>query len=189
MAKSKSKSKAALLFFSAIALYLVARPKGNAITDLEIDDRYSDWSLMRSTQQEYATRDLDQIEQIVVHHSASLTGTAEDFARWHVLERGWPGIGYHYVVEKDGSIIMGNPLTNISYNTQNQNTKSVGIVLSGDFEQEQPTAAQMTSLSNLIAYLRNELPQSLQVYGHRDFAATSCPGDNLYSKLPQFKLA
>ncbi|CAL1548904.1 unnamed protein product, partial [Lymnaea stagnalis] len=128
-------------------------------------------------------------EQIVVHHSASTNQTAEDFAEYHVLTHGWPGIGYHFVVEKDGKIIMGNPLTNISYNTENQNTKTVAICLSGNFEVEQPTAAQMASLGNLIAYLRNELPQSLQVYGHRDFAATSCPGNNLYIQLPQFKLA
>lgn len=188
MAKLKPKCKSRLIFiFSAIALYIIVKPKRTG--ELEIDDRYSDWSLMRSTQEEYATRDLDKIEQIVVHHSASINQTAEDFADYHVLSRGWPGIGYHFVIEKDGLIIMGNPLTNISYNTQNQNTKTIGICLSGNFEQEQPTAAQMDSLSNLIAYLRNELPQSLQVFGHRDFAATSCPGDNLYDKLPQFKLA
>lgn len=185
MAKSKS-SKKAFFVFGAIALYALLKPNKSSLV---IDDRYSDWSLTRSTVDEYATRNLEQIEQIVVHHSASLDGTAEDFAEWHVRDRGWPGIGYHFVIEKNGAIVMGNPLTNISYHTQGQNTKSVGIVLSGNFEIEQPTAAQMASLSNLIAYLRDELPNELQVYGHRDFAATACPGDNLYDKLPQFKLA
>lgn len=185
MEKSKSKKKALFLLGMA-GLYLLLKPNKKS---LFIDDRYSDWSLTRSTIDEYDTRDLNQIEQIVVHHSASLDGTAEDFAEWHVRDHGWPGIGYHFVVEKDGSIIMGNPLTNVSYHTQNQNTKSVGIVLSGNFEVEQPTQAQMTSLSNLIAYLRDELPNELEVYGHRDFAATACPGDNLYNQLNQFKLA
>lgn len=184
MERAKAKK---IFFFSAMALFLItAAKKGGGI---KIEDWYSNWNLIRSTVDEYDTRNLNQIEQIVVHHSASLNQTADDFANYHVLTRGWPGIGYHFVIEKDGTIIQGNPLENISYNTQNQNTKTVAICLSGNFDLEQPTGEQMDSLAKLISHLRGELPQSLEVYGHRDFAATSCPGDNLYNQLYQFKLA
>lgn len=183
MERAKAKK---IFFFSTMALFLITVAKKSS--GLKIEDWYSNWNLMRSTVSEYDTRNLNQIQQIVVHHSASVNQTAEDFAEYHVLTRGWPGIGYHFVIEKDGTIIQGNPLTNISYNTQNQNTKTIGICLSGDFMVEQPTEAQMESLTKLIGHLRGELPQSLEVFGHRDFAATSCPGDNLYNQLYQFKL-
>ena len=158
-------------------------------TPIEIDDRYSDWSLRRSTIDSYGTRSLNQIEQTIVHHSATTNQSAEDYANYHVSHHGWPGIGYHYVIEKDGTIVQGNPLTNVSYHTSGQNTKSIGICLSGNFEIEQPTAAQMHSLQILINYLRQQVPNSMQVYGHRDFGTTSCPGDNLYNQLGQFKLS
>lgn len=187
MAKRK-KNKLAWFIGGALALVFLSSSK-QADTIIEIEDAYANGRLQRSTTEQYATRNLSQISQIVVHHSASSTHMAADFARWHVEDRGWPGMGYHFAIEKDGSIVMGNPLTNISYHTSGENTKSVGIVLSGNFNNEQPTPEQLESLDKLIAYLRQELPQPLEVYGHRDFKATSCPGANLYPLINDFKLA
>ena len=46
-----------------------------------------------------------QINKIVVHHSASKQSTTRDqIDRWH-KDRGWSGVGYHYVIESDGSTI------------------------------------------------------------------------------------
>lgn len=163
------------VFALVVLLYeLFKRSQG-----IQIIDKYN--SLMRNGS--YSTRSLDKISQIVVHHSASTTHKAEDFARWHVQQRGWAGIGYHYIIEKDGTIIQGNPLENISYNVTNHNTKSIGICLSGNFDIEEPTTQQLNSLRKLINHLRNLLPQPLQVYGHRDFGSTSCPGKTLTSSF------
>lgn len=176
------------LLLGAGLLFLGLSAVGKSKEQISIDDRYSDWSLMRSTVNSYGTRSLNQITQAVVHHSATTNQTAEDYARYHVQHHQWPGIGYHYVIEKDGTIVQGNPLTNVSYHTSGQNTKSVGICLSGNFEIEQPTPQQMHSLGLLINYVRQQVPNAMQVYGHRDFANTSCPGDNLYNQLGRYKL-
>lgn len=163
------------LFALIILIYeLYKRTQG-----IQIIDKYN--SLMRNGS--YSTRSLDKISQIVVHHSASTSHKAEDFARWHVEQRGWAGIGYHFVIEKDGTIIRGNPLENISYNVANHNTKSIGICLSGNFEVEEPTDQQLKYLRKLIIHLRKLLPQPLQVYRHRDFGSTSCPGGSLYTLI------
>ncbi|BDS12355.1 peptidoglycan recognition protein family protein [Aureispira anguillae] len=145
--------------------------------------------LMRSSTKQYATRTLDVITQIIVHHSASIGQIAEDYARYHVLSKGWAAIAYHFIIEKDGTIIQGNPLTNISNHTAGQNTKSIGICLSGNFNLEQPSPKQLKSLKKLIHHLRNQLPQALAVYGHKDHGSTSCPGTNLYQQLNQYQLA
>lgn len=146
-------------------------------------------SLMRSSSQTYATRTLDQINKIIVHHSASIGQTAEDHARYHVLSKNWAGIAYTFVIEKNGDIIQGNFLETISNNTKGQNTSSLSICLSGDFTKEEPSAAQLKSLKKLINHLRKILPQRLEVSGHKDFRKTSCPGPNLYKHLAQFQLA
>lgn len=146
-------------------------------------------SLMRSSTKSYGTRTLDQINKIIVHHSGSIGQRAEDYARYHVLSKGWPGIAYTFVIEKEGTIIQGNFLETISNNTSGQNTSSISICLSGDFTQEEPTPKQLKSLKKLIVYLRKTLPQHLQVAGHRDYGTTSCPGTNLYKHLKQFQLA
>lgn len=146
-------------------------------------------SLMRSSSQSYKLRTLDQINKIIVHHSGSIGQTAEDYARYHVLSKGWPGIAYTFIIERLGDIIQGNLLEWITYNTTGQNTSSISICLSGNFTKEEPSPEQLKSLKKLINYLRKILPQRLEVSGHKDYGVTSCPGTNLYKHLAQFQLA
>lgn len=186
--KPKNK-KAALVGLGVFLLLYNSSAKAEPKSKFLIDDRYSDLSLPRSTVEEYPKRNLSQIERIVVHHAAVTGQTVEDYARYHVSTNGWPGIGYHFVIEKDGYITQGNPLENISYHVKrNYNTPSIGICLSGNFEIEHPTTEQMNALTWLIAHLREELPQDIEVYGHKDFRNTSCPGVNLYGLLQNYKL-
>ena len=136
----------------------------------------------------YSKRDLDKINKIVVHHSAANNQTAYNYAHWHVNGRGWPALGYHYVIEDNGDIVQGNALDTISYHTSGQNTSGIGICLSGDFTNRQPTQAQKESLIELVTYLRSVFEQPLEIYGHRDFKATGCPSDNVYNFIQPMKL-
>lgn len=176
------KDKRVLFFALVIVLFVVfvaaTRPT------LRITDKTN--SLMRSSGQQYSTRALNKINQIVVHHSATIGQTAKDYARYHVLSKGWPTIGYHFVIEVNGDIIQCNPLTAISYHVSGHNTQSIGICLSGDFTKQEPTKAQLKSLDRLIKHLRKELPQYLAVDGHKKYGQTSCPGHSLEKHLHKF---
>jgi N-acetyl-anhydromuramyl-L-alanine amidase AmpD len=132
---------------------------------------------------QYRTRNLEQIDGIVVHHSASFGQSAVDYARYHVKSRSWPGIGYHYVIYPDGRIELVNYHHTISYHTAGINTSKIGVCLSGNFEEGQPTKAQLESLKKLVAHLRRQFKQHLSVSGHRDHGTTSCPGAHLYPHL------
>ena len=46
---------------------------------------------------------------IVLHHSASRDVPAAEIHGWH-LARGWAGIGYHFVIRKNGNIEQGRPM-------------------------------------------------------------------------------
>jgi hypothetical protein len=132
----------------------------------------------------YRKRQLDQIEQIVVHHSAD-NGTPESIAGYHVNEKKWPGVGYHFLIDKSGQIYKGNNLDVVSYNVANQNTKTVGICCIGNYEEDTPSAATVESLKWLIGTVKAIIGDK-PVIGHRDVGQTLCPGANLY-KLIQSK--
>jgi hypothetical protein len=135
--------------------------------------------LTKHATKHYSPRPLSAITLIAVHHSATKSGSAEAFARYHVGDLGWPGIGYHFVIEKDGIIKWANNLQTISYHVGNSNKKAVGICLTGDFKEEHPTARQWESLFNLLKNLLLELNLSYdQVWGHSQFPgyeSKACP--------------
>lgn len=84
----------------------------------------------------------------VIHHTASHDVSATEINRWH-KERGWDGIGYHYVIRKDGSIEKGRSLSKRGAHAKGRNDR-VGIVLTGydDFD-----VRQISSLKKLLADL------------------------------------
>ena len=59
-------------------------------------------------------------EKIVIHHTGNPADddlSAEDIHQSH-LSQGWAGIGYHFVVRKDGSVERGRPLECIGSNSR-----------------------------------------------------------------------
>lgn len=128
---------------------------------------------------------------IVIHHVGN---TDEDISAAEIHEmhlgNGWSGIGYHYVIRKNGSIERGRPLDMIGAHAYQFNDTSVGINLVGNFEISKPTEFQLTSAAKLIAVLCNFYglhPDDQTVVGHRDLMTTDCPGQNLYEQLPALR--
>lgn len=139
-------------------------------------------SLPRHAIKRYGKRRLSQIKYIVVHHSAAKGKNAQYYAAYHINKRGWPGIGYHFVIERDGTIKQTNLLTTVSYHVKGYNTASIGISLSGNFEEQKPTPAQLAALIHLIKTLKRKISPALQVKGHRELRPTLCPGKHVDMK-------
>lgn len=129
-------------------------------------------------------------DAIIVHHTASTADlTAADVHRIH-QQNGWSGIGYHLFIRKDGLIETGRPLEDVGAHTYGYNKDTIGVCLSGNFNVEYPSDAQLESATRLIGLLCQIYslnPDAGTVYGHRDFNATACPGDNLYADLPNLR--
>jgi len=127
---------------------------------------------------------MEEIVELIVHHSASpLTTTLGDIEEWH-REKGWDGCGYHYVIEMHGGIRVGRSLPKVGAHAR-PNTGRIGICLVGDNtdEFEKWTHAQVESLLRLYLSLRVVWP-GLPVYGHRDVnAGTECPGVDVRAML------
>ena len=127
---------------------------------------------------------------VVVHHIGMANNddvSAETVHQWH-LNNGWSGIGYHFLIRKDGSIEEGRPLGTVGAHVYGENRHTIGINLVGNFENASPTEAQKISAAHLIAslctvYQLDPVWEST-VKGHRDFNATACPGRYLYAQMP-----
>ena len=103
-------------------------------------------------------RSLDDIKWLVVHHSATPSGNVETFRRYHVDERGYDDVAYHYVIcngngGPDGEVQQGRPLEKVGAHAYGANAQSVGICLVGDFMKSRPTAKQWQSLIDLCRSL------------------------------------
>jgi hypothetical protein len=124
---------------------------------------------------------------IIVHHSAlPIDQGPLEIQALHMDKAGYADIGYHFVVDRDGTLFEGRPLQTRGAHTEGFNTGTVGIVLLGNFENITPTTAQLRTLNQLIRFLKNRY-QITHLAGHQDFnpEITVCPGETLYSMLPE----
>ena len=130
----------------------------------------------------------DATDVIILHHIGNTNAdvSAATVHQWH-LANGWAGIGYHYLIRKDGTIERGRPRDTVGAHCYGENWHSIGVNIVGNFEVAMPTDAQLDAAERLVARLCQMYglrPGSRTIKGHRDFNATACPGQNLYDMLP-----
>jgi N-acetyl-anhydromuramyl-L-alanine amidase AmpD len=125
--------------------------------------------------------------QIVIHHTAAVAPVPQFDAinDWHKA-RGFTlsslgyYVGYHYVIEKDGTVRKAREDNEIGCHAIGANHNSIGICLVGDFDSDLPTDAQIVALGALIETKQHEhcLPIDA-VYPHRHVSTTGCYGKRL----------
>ena len=122
-----------------------------------------------------------KIRKIIVHHSAGpRRQTTEQIRRYHVQRRGWRDIGYHFVIEGDGSIHRGRDWKLQGAHAIGHNRDSIGICVVGDNtrDKERWTRCQIISLKELVRFLIIMFPDA-RLMGHKDVGQTLCPGVEL----------
>ena len=105
-----------------------------------------------------------------------------EIRRWHVEQRGWRDIGYHWVIDRDGAVATGRPETVIGAHVEGHNRGTIGICLIGGYGAKADdsfaknfTAAQAATLKRLVAEISGRTAIR-NVSGHNDYAAKACPG-------------
>ena len=121
------------------------------------------------------------IDAIVIHCTASRAGQdlrAADIDKMH-QERGFAMIGYNYVMDLDGTVEDGRPLSRdgahcntAGLSGKSYNKHSIGIVYVGGLDEngkpaDTRTPEQKRALADLVYRLINEYP-IVEVIGHRD---------------------
>ena len=124
------------------------------------------------------------ITLLVIHCSAvrpDQTSSAAQIDTWHRRDRHYKfGIGYHYVVRRDGQIEPGRPEWMVGAHCKNHNAHSIGICYEGGLNARgQPadtrTLAQKLAMVQLLEILHRKYPKAL-IVGHHDLnPLKACP--------------
>lgn len=135
------------------------------------------------------------VTEIIVHCTATppdwrgkqpFSLKVAEIRRWHVEERGWSDIGYHYLIDRPGTLAVGRPLDRVGAHVAGHNIGTIGICLLGgagsaatDQFSDNYTPEQEAALRQLIAELKAKYPSIKKVSGHNEYAAKACPGFNV----------
>jgi hypothetical protein len=101
----------------------------------------------------------------------------------------WPDVPYHFYVGCDGDIGEGRDVNFVGdTNTEYDPTGHVLVTLEGNFQEEEPTEAQIKATRELVAWLaaKYKVPND-KIRSHKDYAQTACPGKNLYRILSEIR--
>jgi N-acetyl-anhydromuramyl-L-alanine amidase AmpD len=145
--------------------------------------------------------------KIVIHHTAGSNTTDYSLTRAYNLarsiqqshfDRGWIDSGQQFTISRGGYVLEGRHRSLEALqggakhvrgaHCDGQNDVAVGIENEGTYSSTLPPQGQYDQLVALCVYICQQYGiASSEIYGHRDFNATSCPGDQLYAKLPQLR--
>jgi len=123
-----------------------------------------------------------KINKIIIHCTATPEGrdvSISDVRRWHVEDRGWRDIGYHFLIQRDGTIDEGRPIEQTGAHTRGHNWDSIGIAYVGGMSKDMTepkdtrTEEQKDALVDLLCQLHD--CYGGKIYGHRDFSSKACP--------------
>lgn len=108
--------------------------------------------------------------------------------------KGWGGIGYHYVIPDDGTLICARPTLLKGTHTALHNSNNIGVNMPGTLG-DRPTVAQRETYRWLLDNAHtNKMPRAHRTdvnlrlavrRGHHQWPdnATQCPGDFLHMYL------
>lgn len=116
------------------------------------------------------------INLIVVHCSATRANralTTEELETIH-RRRGFRGIGYHYYIRRDGTVVNTRPLELVGAHAKGHNAHSIGLCYEGGLDcngkpADTRTPEQRSALRLLVYQLLKRFRNSY-VCGHRDLS-------------------
>lgn len=145
----------------------------------------------------------DTPREAFVHHTEdSNAGAIETLSQafgamrriqdFHMDERGWSDIGYHFVIfqprgrHPQGIVCHGRPVEYEPAAQLDHNMRTLAIAVYGNGDHD----GMLQHTRYLIeALVRSYGPEVHKVGGHRDVVATDCPGEHFYAAVPQIARA
>ncbi|TCP54810.1 N-acetylmuramoyl-L-alanine amidase [Tamaricihabitans halophyticus] len=130
-----------------------------------------------------------------LEHAFSLSRGIQNF---HMDDRGWVDSGQQFTNSRGGHITEGrheslNALNDggkhvVGAHVGDHNSDAVGIENEGTYTEVDVPDALWNSLVELVSHMCSQfgIPAS-EIYGHRDYNSTECPGEVLYGRLPELR--
>lgn len=117
------------------------------------------------------------VTRIFVHCSASDVPAHDNVSvmrQWHVEERGWSDVGYHFFIQKNGNLQIGRDIEITPAAQRGNNTGTIAICLHGRLKSKF-TQAQYTTLKALCLEINKSYFERVSFHGHNEVANKSCP--------------
>jgi len=151
------------------------------------------------------------VQAAVIHHTAGTnTYAAGDVPAilrgiyaYHAQTRGWGDIGYNFLVDKYGRIWEGRAggieLETTGAHVSGYNTPTTGVSVLGNYQTATVSNAAVDAIVRLLGWKLSihgvdaggttvingqRLPT---IFGHRDVASTSCPGQSLWVRQDEIR--
>lgn len=124
-------------------------------------------------------------DSVVIHCAdtyAHQNITIADVRKWHIEERKWIDVGYHFFIRRDGTLEVGRPFYAVGAGVEGWNADSVHICLAGGKAnlggpENNFTAEQFRTLRALLVTITEIDPGGERILGHRDYPGVTkyCP--------------
>ena len=170
------------------------KPAGNInIVELEFPTelavtRRAQWGWVPITQRSAE----HTVTRITIHHGGvdfpddrNVVEYLRALQSWGRSDKTWIDIPYHFMIDRQGRIYETRPInfpgdTNTSYDPAGHALISV----MGNYENQVLSQAQMDALNAITAFLARKYDVTMErILGHKDYADTSCPGEDIYRYL------
>lgn len=128
-----------------------------------------------------------EINRIILHCTATREGkdySVDTIRKWHTEGRGWSDIGYHFVIQLDGTVNEGRPVVRSGAHVKGYNHNSIGISYVGGVEatktngkwipKDTRTPEQIVALDKFLKEQMDLYPGAT-LHGHNEFSAKACP--------------
>ena len=149
---------------------------------------------------------MDQPWRLTIHHQGvgpfqnrefvSITRALRSIQTDHQENRGWVDIGYHFVIDPAGRIWEARPLSYVGAHAGNReaNEGNVGILLLGNFDEQELNFDQSAALEALITALSSKWKIGREcVLTHDEVrrevgrSGTECPGKHLRAFVETYR--
>ncbi|XP_028651882.1 peptidoglycan recognition protein 5 isoform X1 [Erpetoichthys calabaricus] len=128
---------------------------------------------------------------VIIHHTAmdsclessSCIEQLRQIQRLHMDTNGWNDIGYNFLIGQNGMVYEGRGWGIEGAHAKNYNNVALGIAIMGNFENEFPSLASLSSVQKVLQHgvLLDFLHPDFILKTHRNVSNTKCPGENLYN--------
>lgn len=130
--------------------------------------------------------------------SDEIPWTFEEMRNFHINEREFRDIAYHFVITPIGEVLSGRPTSMKPAHATKHNQDVIAICVIGNFNKEQVNPEQRKALKNLLLtnckqiIIPNGVPEKLctdmhHIFGHCDYrdppGKRYCPGTHLKREL------
>jgi len=150
----------------------------------------------------WTTRQKRPVDHVFIHHGATLLGDHSETGEARLIRSyqkhhyrkapPWADIAYNFLIGvESGRVYTGRGWRNRPGATRRWNHRSYAICIVGDTTRQQISQQAIDSVKTLIAQgvTRGYIAPGYHVKGHRDVAATECPGDTAYDALHEMRPA